>query len=241
MRMLHYFTALMVLVVPGLLATMLLGISGELDLHLKVGLITAFAAVGLHTLVILFMIVTGRVLREAVRVRDLPQDFLDELNEFFARKAAYPAAVFAAVSIVFAGVAGYAVPALGLPLWLHPLLGSLAVLYNIWAMTTEMAALRANRSLIDRAANLLDEIDQELAATGELNEEEEAGLDAATLARGGAILAISAWMPYAYWGMVEWRGDFSRVSLHPWIEASLAGLIVWFLARREKLSDGATT
>jgi len=233
MRMLHYFAALGALIVPGLLATSALGLAGRAELHLKVGLISAIATVGLHTLVILFMIVTGRVLREAMRTRDLPEEFLSALNEFFAKKAAYPAAVFASVSIVFAGVAGYAIPSLGLPLWIHPLVGALAVLFNFWAMLIEFAALRANKSLIDRAALILDEIDVELEARGELPVDENS-FDATHMLRGGAILAISAWLPYLYWGLIEWRGDFSRVSIHPWIEASLLGLLVWFLARREK-------
>lgn len=241
MRMLHYFAILGALVVPGLLATMVLGLNGRLDLHLKVGLLSAIGAVGLHTLVILFMIVTGRVLREAMRVRELPPEFLAELNEFFARKAAYPAAVFAAVAIVFAGVAGYAVPSLGLPLWVHPLVGILAVLYNLWAVLVEFAALRANRSLIDRASRLLDDIDRELAERGELPEVEDDVPDARRLARGGAIVAISAWMPWLYWGIVEWRGDFTRVSVHPWLEASLLGLLVWYLGRRESAREGART
>jgi len=191
MRMLHYFALLGALVVPGLLATAALGLSGKLELHLKVGLLAAISAVGLHTLVILFMIVTGRVLREAVRVRELPREFLDELNEFFARKAAYPAAVFASVAIVFAGVAGYAVPALGLPLWVHPLAGGLAVLYNLWAVLVEFGALRENRDLIDRAARLLDRIDTELEERGELPEPVDQVPDASRIARWGAILAIS--------------------------------------------------
>lgn len=237
MRMLHYFSGLGLIVIPGLLATAGLGLAGRLELHLKVGLISAIAAVGVHTLVILFMIVTGRVLREAMRVRELPPAFLTELNEFFAKKAAYPAAVFAAVAIVFAGVAGYAVPALGLPRWIHPVVGAAAVLYNIWAMTVELSALRANRSLIDRAAGVLDQIDTELEQRGELPEHDDEPLDARKLARAGAILAISAWMPYAYWGVVEWRGDFTRVNVHPWLEASLVGLALWFFARREWRSE----
>ncbi|MFT5049634.1 MAG: hypothetical protein ACI8QZ_001027 [Chlamydiales bacterium] len=233
MRMLYYFAALGALIIPGLLATAALGLGGRAELHLKVGLISAICTVGLHTLVILFMIVTGRVLREAMRTRDFPKEFLEELNDFFSKKAAYPAAVFGALSIVFAGVAGYAVPSLGLPLWIHPLVGAMAVLFNFWVMLVEFAALRANKGLIDRAALMLDQIDIELAAKGELPVDDDA-FDATHMLRGGMILAISAWLPYLYWGMIEWQGDFSRVSIHPWLEASLLGLLVWFLARREK-------
>lgn len=231
MRMVHYFTALVLVAVPALLATAGLGLFGQLELHIKVALATAILVVGLHSLLIIFMIVTGRVLREAVRARDLSSTFLDELNVFFAKKSAYPAAVFGAFFIVVAGVLGYGRQGFGLhPAW-HMLAGIGALVFNLWAYTVELRAMAQNRSLLDRASRELDRIDEELEQRGELPE--EPGFDAATLARGALIVAISVWMPYAYWGFVEWRGDFSKVSIHPWVEVCVLSLGVWFLARRE--------
>jgi len=229
MRMVHYFTAALILALPALLATALTGIFGRLDRHLELGLVTAILLVGLHTLVILFMIVTGRVLREAVRARELSEEFLAELNEFFARRAAYPAAVLGAVTIVGAGVLGYGAPAMGLPAALHMLAGLGALVVNLWAMPHEYAALRDNRLLVDRAAAELDSIDLALEARGELPVEEP--LDPASIKTGAWIVAISAWMPYLYWGVIEHRGDFSSTSLHPWLEISVASLFVAWLAR----------
>ena len=156
MRMIHYFTVLAAVVVPALLATAWLGITGDKQLHLTVGLVTAIAAVGLHSLVILFMILTGRILREAVKSRDLPRDFLDELNQFFADRAAYPAALLAALFIVAAGVLGYGAPSLGLSPAVHMLAGLFALVFNLWAISVEVRALRGNKALIDRAASALD-------------------------------------------------------------------------------------
>jgi hypothetical protein len=39
-------------------------------------------------------------------------------------------------------------------------------------------------------------------------------------------------LPYLYWGIVTWRGDFSKVSLHPWIELSGIGVLMIFLSLR---------
>jgi len=44
-----------------------------------------------------------------------------------------------------------------------------------------------------------------------------------------------------YWALVNWRGDFSRVSLHPWIEGSLFGVIIWWIARAELKRASSTT
>ena len=230
MRMITYLAAAIAVVLPALLLTAGLGIFGQADWHLKAGLVSAILTVGLHTLVILFMVVTGRILREAIRSRELPQDFLDELNTFFATGRGYPAAVFGALSIAAAAILGYGAEGLGLSPVVHMLSGLLALVVNLWAFSVEYAALRGNQSLVDRAAARLDLIDRELEARGELPEDEYP--DPRALVRSALAVAIAAWLPFLYWGLVVWRGSFERVSLHPWMEISAVSFVVWLLARR---------
>lgn len=227
MRMLHYFLAAALLLVPALGWTIYLGLSGD-PRHLLAGLVTAVLAVGVHTLLILFMIVTGRILREAMRARPLGPEFLEQLNNFFERKPAYPLAVLGAVTITVAGVLGYAGRGFGLPAAVHMLVGTVAAFVNLWALQAEFRALSENQVLVDRVAAELDRIDLE---TGEVVEDQPP--DPARAAHWGLIVAVSAWFPYLYWVFIHWRGDFTRVSLHPWIEGSLFGLGVWWLGRRE--------
>lgn len=239
MRMVHYFGLGVALAVPALLATAAFGIFGDRVLHLKVGLVTAIFTVGVHTLLILFMIVTGRVLKAAMASRELPPRFLAELNEFFTRKRAYPLAVFSAVAIVAAAVLGYGAPALGLSPIAHMLAGLAALVLNLLAFPIELRTLRSNQSLIDRAATVLDEIDSRLDALGQ-PVVDEARFDPARMARAALIVAVSAWMPYLYWALIVWRGDFSKTSLHPWLEVSAMSLFVWMLARREARATAQT-
>lgn len=227
--MFHYFTAALVVVIPALLATTWLGISGQVDLHFKVALVTAIGTVGVHSLLIMFFILTGRILREAMQARELGSQFLAELNEFFARKRVYPAAIFGAVSIVAAGVLSMAQREFGWSPSTHIIAGVAALIVNLWAFPLELRSLRENQGLVDRVAEELDRIDQSLEMRGELPEEQP--LEPAAIARGGLIIGISAWMPYFYWVFVEWRGDFSKTSVHPWVEVSLLGFGVWLLAR----------
>ena len=77
--MFHYILGGALVVVPLLLAAAVLGLFGYPELHLRIALAAAILTVGLHSLFIMFMIVTGRILREAVKSRDLGQSFLDEL------------------------------------------------------------------------------------------------------------------------------------------------------------------
>jgi hypothetical protein len=112
------------------------------------------------------------------------------------------------------------------------LVGILALVFNLWAISVEVRAVRSNSALLDRASSALDAIDQDLAARGELPEEPRA-MSADALAHGALLVAFSTWLPYFYWVIVEWRGDFSKTSVHPWLETSALALFVWFIARRE--------
>lgn len=233
MRMVHYFLVGVLLLVPSLGAALYTGWNHDgSERHLWVGLFAATLAIGVHTLLILFMVITGRVLREAMRSRPLGPEFLAELNAFFERKSAYPLAVGAAFAVVAAGVLGFSQRGFGIsPAW-HMLLGALAVFGNLWALIEEVRALRVNQRLIDRVASTLDAMDREKLEQGEELPADEP-VEPSAIARWGLVVAVSSWLPYLYWVFINWRGDFSRVSLHPWIEASAAGLFVWWLASRE--------
>jgi hypothetical protein len=233
MRMWHYFLVGALILAPALFATLLLGVFFDgTSKHLWAGLFAASVGVGVHTLVILFMLVTGRVLREAITSRKLGPEMLDELNRFFAQKRAYPLAGLAASLLVVTGVLGYGAKGFGIsPVW-HWLVGLAAVGFNLWALQEEYRALRANQKLVDRAARVLDAIDRELEARGApLPQLETPPL---LSIRNGLTLALGAWLPYLYQTLIVWRGEFSRVSVHPWAEASLLGFVVLVLAWRAR-------
>jgi hypothetical protein len=232
MRMSHYFAAGAALFVVALGFTLWSGLELDAgDRHLWAGLFTASLGVAVHTLTILFMLVTGRVLREAIRSRALAPEFLAELNHYFARKRAFPLAALAAASLVATGVLGFAPRGFGIsPAW-HWGVALLAIALNLWALQQELAALRENQRLIDRAAGELDLIDRARERSGAPPPSEER--DPADVKKWGLAVAVGAWFPYFYWAVVAWRGDFSRVSVHPWIEVSAFGLLVGWLAQRE--------
>lgn len=216
MRMFHYWAAFAALVIPALLAAAFTGFAGAGAVHLAVGLCAAVGAVALHTLVILFMLVTGRVLREAMRARKLSGEFLAELNAFFAAKPAYPAAILGAFSITVAAVLGYGSRGFGLPAAVHWTAGILALVANLWAAAMEATALRANQRLIDRAKHELDRLDRERAEADARSHAPGApGAPEApprfTPAQRWVLAAIAFWGPYFYWALVVWKGRFDSV------------------------------
>lgn len=239
MRMVNYFAVVAAFVVPALLATMWTGMTGA-DSHLSIGLLAAIFTVALHTVLIVFMIITGRVLREAVRARNLKGEFLSELNEFFSSKKVYPVSVFAAFGIVAAAVLGYGNRAFDLPPAVHMLVGLSAMIFTLWAIPLEVRTLLDNQRLLDRAAAELDRIDREEgpAMTEEEFAEAEA-YDPRRMSHWTINLAIGAWLPYLYWVFIVCRGDFSRASIHPFLEVSAIAFVLWLLARRDQKRSAA--
>jgi len=209
MRMTHYYSGLAVLLVPALLATLVTGAfhSGT-QLHLTLGLFTAIGCVAQNTLLILFAVVTGRVLKQAIAARSLPRLFLDELNEFFARRLDYPTALLAATCAVAAAVLGYGT-LIGVPAWIHMLLGLASVVVNLGAIPLGLRTLRLHQVLLDRAAALLDNLDEK-SEPEEIGEPQDEW--AHSLRMRWIIFGSCTWLPYLYWGALVWRGNFSKLS-----------------------------
>lgn len=210
MRMSHYYLALAVLLAPALLATALLGVTHSPDsqLHMEVALVTAVLCLATNTLFILFMVVTGRVLKAAMAARPLSPRFLAELNEFFATKRAFPQTLFSALAIVATAVLGYG-SRIGVPAIVHMTLGLVAVLLNLGTIPLALRTLRENQGLLDRATAELDRLEAELGPVPP--EATEIPWIVGPRVRW-LIFALSAWGPLLYWGLVVWRGDFSRIS-----------------------------
>ncbi len=206
--MVHYYLALACVLAPCLLLTLVSGAFHDgSQRHLFLGFFTAVLSVATHTLLILFMIVSGRVLRVAMQSRALPAQFLAELNGFFAERSAYPMALFSAFAATAAAVLGYG-RFIGVPAAVHVLVGLGAVLLNALALGQGVRSLRANQLLLDRAAGELDRLDAAGAPVRPGAGEPQWSIGPAAR---WIVFAVSAWGPYLYWGLVVWRGAFARV------------------------------
>jgi hypothetical protein len=194
-----YYAGLAVPAALALLATMMLGFAETTRAtHVAAGLVTSILVVAVHTLLILFMVVTGRVIKSAMRTRPLSPEFLPELNAFFATKRGFPVAVFAVLAIVSVAVLGYSHRGFGTPSSVHWGLGVVAVAFNLWAFRDSHATLGENQLLLDRLTNELDRLDAEREARGEpppaVPDDNLLGPRARYL-----VFAAVAWIPYVYW------------------------------------------
>jgi hypothetical protein len=233
--MVHYYLALAFVLAPCLLLTVLTGVflDGS-QRHLSLGLFTSVLCVATNTLLILFMIVSGRVLRVAMQSRALAPAFLDELNLFFARRRAYPLAVLSAFAAAAAAVLGYG-RFIGVPAEVHVLAGLGAVLLNAFALGEGARTLRENQALLDCAAAELDRLD----AAGAPVRADAGGPSWAYPRRTRwLVFALSAWGPYLYWTLVVWRGAFDRVSPMFLVLSALASLYGLCQAARARTAAG---
>jgi len=231
MRMSTYFMSLLTLAVVGLIATATAGLTGS-SMHLMLGLGTAFVVVGLHSMVILFMLICARLLREGHENCGLSATYLKRSNDFFREKGGFFLALAGAFSIVAAGVLGYSKHAFGIPAEVHLYTGLFAMLITFIGIPIELQALRNVEGLLDEARVLLDREDEVRATRGEapLGSDHQPYKDSP---RGiaGFVLIVPV-LIYLYQGLMVWHGDFTQVSLHPWIEIAGVGAIMLVLARR---------
>lgn len=235
MRMVHYYLALAFVLAPCLLATLFSGAFQDgSERHLLVSFFTAVLCVATQTILILFMIVSGRVLKAAMRSRRLEGKFLAELNDFFAHRRAYPLAIFAAFAATAAAVLGYG-RFIGVPPAVHMLVGLAAVLLNLFALGAGTRTLRLHQGLMDRAAAELDRLDR----IGAPIDEAAAAIPWAYPARTRwLVFALSAWAPYLYWALIEWRGDFARVAWPvPLVTALVSAFGFWQVVRAGTRAD----
>ena len=229
--MVHYYAVFALLMIPALLLTIWSGFQGSGgSFHLGAGLVTAVLCVATQTLLILFMILTGRILKAAMQVRPLSPVHLEELNRFFSKHKGYPVAVAGALSVTVTAVLGYG-PNIHVPSLVHISFGIVAALINLWSIQIGISTIKANQVLLDRVSAELDRLDDEIGPAEEA--EGEIQWVISRLARFG-IYALSAWLPYLYWGFVVWKGDFAKMPSAFLILTAVAslGLFVYALSQR---------
>lgn len=239
MRMSHYYISLMVLAVGGLLTTATAGLMGA-SIHLTVALGTAMVVVGMHSLVILFMLISSRLLREGHENCGLSPTYLKRSNDFFRERGGFFLALAGAFSIVTAGVLGYSERAFELPAVVHLVVGLIAMLLTFIAIPIELKALHNAEALLDEARQILDREDEQRAARGEppVGSDHQPYKDSPKAV--ATFVLIAPLLVYGYRGLIVWRGDFGRVGLHPWIEISAVGLAMLIFAYRNDKRDAPT-
>lgn len=231
MRMSHYYLSLLVLSVGGLIVTALGGILGW-SWHLSAALPTAAVVVGMHSLVIMFVLIGSRLLREASNNCGLGPEFLEASNLYFKRRHGLFLSLGGAFTIVAAAVLGYGNRAFNLPDDVHLIAGLLAAATTFVSIPFEYQTLKRVEGLLDRTRETLTEEDRRRAAQGLGPVDEGHVPHKDSRAHTAMFIVIAPWCVYLYQLLIVWRGRLDAVSLHPWIEISIVGFVLWLRARR---------
>jgi hypothetical protein len=126
-------------------------------LHVFLGLVAATTALGVHSLVFIYFLGTGRWVKEVAIAYRIPDDPLPKLTRDLKRRA-FPPALFAMLVPIATSAAGAGVATLSWPWLYHALLGVATLLVNAWAFTVEYRCVRTNAGLIDEVMREVDRI-----------------------------------------------------------------------------------
>jgi hypothetical protein len=126
-------------------------------LHIYLGLIAGTTTLGVHCLVFIYFLGTGRWVKEVAAAYRLPDDPLPKLTRELKRKA-FPAALFAMLVPIAASAAGAGVATLRWPWLYHALLAVASLVVNAWAFFVEYRCVRINAGVIDDVMREVDRI-----------------------------------------------------------------------------------
>ncbi|MFT7667459.1 MAG: hypothetical protein ACI8X5_000138 [Planctomycetota bacterium] len=231
-----YFLSLLLLVTTGLFVTIFGGVLHK-PWHLTIALPSAILVVGMHSLVIIFVLIGTRLLREAVNNCGLDPEYMRRGNAYFKHINGLYLNVAGAFSMVTAAVLGYGHRGFGLSPNVHLIIGLIAAVTTFVSIPFGFRYLREIERLLDGTRKVLDAEDKLRADNGMGPVDEEYVAYRDPISHKAKFIIIAPICVYLYQLLIVWRGDFGRVSLHPWIEISAVGLFLWLRVRGKPESD----
>ncbi len=125
--------------------------------HIYLGLLAGTTTLGVHCLVFIYFLGTGRWVKEVCLAYGIPDAPLPRLTRELKRRA-FPPALFAMLVPIAASAAGAGVATRGWQWPWHLGLAVLTLLVNGWAFLVEMACVRTNAGVIDEVMREVDRI-----------------------------------------------------------------------------------
>jgi hypothetical protein len=125
--------------------------------HFLLGLFTSFLTLGVHCLVFIYFLGTGRWVKEVGLAYDLPDvPLLRETREL--KRTAFPPALFTMLVTIATVGAGAGADTQYWPWQIHLILALVAVAVSLWAFRIEYRCLRANVVVLDEVMQEVDRI-----------------------------------------------------------------------------------
>lgn len=118
-------------------------------LHVFFGLLSSTTTLGVHCLIFIYFLGTGRWVKEVALAYKIPDDPLPKLTRTLKRRT-FPPALFAMLIVVATSAAGAGADTRVWPWQVHATLAVLALAINVWAFFVEYRAVAINAGVIDR-------------------------------------------------------------------------------------------
>jgi hypothetical protein len=126
-------------------------------LHVYLGLIAGITALGVHSLIFIYFLGTGRWVKEVALAYGIPDRPLPRLTRDLKRWT-FPPALLAMLVPIAASAAGAGVATRSWPWYYHGALAVATVLVNVWAHRIEYRNVSINANLIDDVMREVDRI-----------------------------------------------------------------------------------
>ncbi|MBY0229877.1 MAG: hypothetical protein K2W96_11400, partial [Gemmataceae bacterium] len=120
-------------------------------------LLAATTTLGLHSLVFIYFLGTGRWVKEVTLAYGMPDEPLHKETRELKRKV-FPPALFSMLVLVPAVATGAGVQTAGWPWWTHMLGAIAAIGVNLWAFPVELRCVTRNARIIDDVMREVDRI-----------------------------------------------------------------------------------
>lgn len=130
--------------------------------HVWLGMFTNIATLGVHCLIFIYFLGTGRWVKEVALAYKIPDEPLPKRTRELKRKS-FPPALFAMLIVIAASAAGAGVQTAAWWWGWHAILATVALAVNLWAFWVEVWCVSVNGGVIDA---VMREVDRIRAAQG---------------------------------------------------------------------------
>ena len=134
-------------------------------LHFLLGLFSVLLTLGVHCLVFIYFLGTGRWVKEVAIAYRIPDDPLPKLTRDLKRRT-FPPALFAMLVPIAAAAAGTAAQRREWPWFYHAALAVVTLLVNGWAFAVELRNVRINSGVIEDVMREVERIRAEAGLPG---------------------------------------------------------------------------
>ncbi len=126
-------------------------------IHFHLGLYTAIGNLGVHCLIFIYFLGTGRWVKEVALAYDLPDVPLPRLTRDLKRRT-FPPALLAMLVPIAAAASGMGARMKEWPLGIHVTLAVASLAVNLWAFRVEYRNVGINAGVIDEVLRQVDRI-----------------------------------------------------------------------------------